>query len=84
MRAILQSAVDKSASKEQVVARINAWAADWENGRSSAYKTYSAQYLAQSYRLFSELSNSATPEQRAYANKKLKSTIDELLALAKI
>ena len=83
MRAIVQSAADKSASKEQVVARLNVWAKDWETGRSAAYKAYTAQYLTQSYRMFSELSNSATPEQRAYANKKLKETIDEILALAK-
>ena len=82
MRAILASAADKNADKEEIARRLTAWATDWEAGRAPAYLEFNAQYLPQSYRLFAEAMNQATPEQRAFALKKVGGYIEEITVLA--
>ena len=86
IRQILANAIEKNASKSadatQIAQQLSVWATDWEAGRSTAYKEYNAQYLPQSYRLFADIFNQATPEQRAFAQKKVAGYIEEITVLA--
>ena len=80
--AILRSAVDKSASRDQVAQRLHAWMADWERGRAPAYREFAAQYTAAAQKMIADVANLATPQQREAAQRQFQSYIDDIASLA--
>ncbi len=82
LHSILRAAAEKTAPREEVARRLRQWVLDWERGRSPVYREFAARYTAQAQKLFAEIANLATPQQRETAQKRLQNYIDEIAALS--
>ena len=82
LQAILRAAADKAAPREEVARRMRQWVVDWERGRSPVYREFAARYTSEAQKLFAEIANLATPQQRETAQKRLQNYIDEIAALS--
>ena len=79
---ILNAAVDKTASREEIAGRLNRWATAYEQGRHPAYREYAARYKLETQKMFAAIANLATPEQRETARRNVQQYMEEFKTLA--
>ena len=80
--AIFTAAVEKTADRAEIRARMVRALADWEAGRSPAHEEFAARYRTETQRMVAEMVNLTTPAQRDTAQRRAQRWVDDMLALA--
>lgn len=80
--AILTKAVDKTAPQDQVARELRQWAGDFEAGRSPAFRDFNFRYREAAEKMFADIANLASAEQRQIAGANVQKTMDDFATLA--